>query len=337
MVSKAETVPAPPPPRGSAPAAAPPKQPHFLQRIQIFSLLSNQECDAIVRRLKRRDFPPAYYVVREGQAGDSMFFITASKCEVRKKDPNAGIEFLLTELGPGACFGEMALLTGKPRTASVVSTEPTTVGILEKKDFEDLIIQHPKIGVSLTQILAERLERASEQVGIEYISLNKLQFDSRVLGLFPEQTILQHKVLPVAFANNRLTLAMVNPDNIIALDDVRRFVKGVMIEPVVCTAEDFHRFMSGPYKTLTKKEPEKKAKDSSKSESAAEQGLAAALTTDTEAVLDSLQSDSLKDIDMEEISTDEPQASATELRSSAEDAPVVRLANAILEIGRAHV
>ncbi|MBI2957180.1 MAG: cyclic nucleotide-binding domain-containing protein, partial [Acidobacteria bacterium] len=88
------------------PPAAPGAKPaHFLQRIELFSLLSPQECDAIVRRLKRRDFPPHYYVVREGQAGDSMYFITAGKSAVRKKDAITGIEFLLTELGPGACFG----------------------------------------------------------------------------------------------------------------------------------------------------------------------------------------------------------------------------------------
>ena len=179
MVTKTETAP--------AAGAGKPQAQHFLQRVQLFSLLSTDECDAIVRRLKRRDFPPSHYVVREGAAGDSMFFITAGKCEVRKKDVGTGIEFLLTELGPGACFGEMALLTGQPRTASVVSTEPTTVGILKNDDFRALLLEHPKIGVALTTILAERLQQASEQVGIEYMNLARLQLDPRVLGLVPEQ------------------------------------------------------------------------------------------------------------------------------------------------------
>ena len=323
MVTKTETPP--------AAGAGKPQAQHFLQRVQLFSLLSTDECDAIVRRLKRRDFPPSHYVVREGAAGDSMFFITAGKCEVRKKDTATGIEFLLTELGPGACFGEMALLTGQPRTASVVSTEPTTVGILKNDDFRALLLDHPKIGVSLTTILAERLQQASEQVGIEYMNLARLQLDPRVLGLVPEQAILQHKVLPVAFVNNRLTLAMVNPDNIIALDDVRRFVKGAMIEPVVCTAEDFQKFMGGVYRTMMKKEEEKRAQAAAKSDAGVDDAVASAMSGNTEAVLDSFQSESLKDIDMEQI-TEEPTASATELRSSAEDAPVVRLANAILAL-----
>ena len=67
-----------------APAATPaPAAPpatgtmHFLQRIKLFSALSPDECAEVVKRMKRRDFPPNHIIVREGQPGTSMFFITA--------------------------------------------------------------------------------------------------------------------------------------------------------------------------------------------------------------------------------------------------------------------
>ena len=103
-----------------APAAGAEAQ-HFLQRIKLFSGLSVAECQEVVKRMKRRDFPPNQVIVREGAPGNSMFFITAGLIEVRKKDANTGIDFLLTEMGPGQNFGEMSLLTGKPRTATVTS------------------------------------------------------------------------------------------------------------------------------------------------------------------------------------------------------------------------
>src|SRR5262245_18022829 len=187
------------------PAGAPE---HFLQRIKRFSGLSVLECTEVVKRMKRRDFPPNTMIVREGAPGNSMFFITAGLVEVRKKDTNTGIDFLLTEMGPGQNFGEMSLLTGKPRTATVAATQPTTCAVLEQKDFQDLMMQFPKIGLALTTILAERVEAASQQVGIEFISLAKMNFDERVLSLLPQTMMVQHKVIPVAFANNRLTLAM---------------------------------------------------------------------------------------------------------------------------------
>src|SRR3954467_7724573 len=229
---------------------------HFLQRIKLFSGLSVLECTEVVKRMKRRDFPPNTVIVREGAPGNSMFFITAGLVEVRKKDTNTGIDFLLTEMGPGQNFGEMSLLTGKPRTATVTATQPTPCAVLEQSDFQELFMQYPKIGLALTTILADRVEAASQQVGIEFINLAKLNIDARVLQLLPQAMLIQHRVLPVSFANNRLTLAMTNPNNIIALDDIRRIIKGVMIEPVVVTDEDFRKFMNSTYiKLTTKDEP----------------------------------------------------------------------------------
>src|SRR4051812_42495920 len=179
-----------------APAAAGAPE-HFLQRIKLFSGLSILECSEVVKRMKRRDFPPNQIIVREGAPGSSMFFITAGQVEVRKKDPNTGIDFLLTEMGPGQNFGEMSLLTGKPRTASVTALQPTTCAVLEQKDFHDLFMQYPKIGLALTTILAERVESASQQVGIEFINLSKMQIDPRVLQLLPQAMLVQHRCLPV--------------------------------------------------------------------------------------------------------------------------------------------
>ena len=60
--------------------------------------------------------------------------------------------------------------------------------------------------------------------------------------------------MPIAFANNRLTLAMTNPNNIVAFDDVRQAIKGVMIEPAIVTEDDFKRFMSTTYPQLVAKD-----------------------------------------------------------------------------------
>jgi len=312
-------------------------KPHYLQKIQLFSQLSNEECLAIERRLKRREFPPMQAIVKEGGPGDSMFFINEGHVEIRKKDPNTGIDFLITELKAGACFGEMALLTGKSRTATVLATQPTTCGVLEMADFDELMLAHPKIGLALSRVLAERLEDLNQRGGIEYINLNKLQFDERVLLLLPTQVMQQHKVLPVSFANNRLSLAMVNPNNLVALDDVRRLIKGVMIEPVVTSEDDFRRFMSTTYAALLKKEEDKKAKE--QRAAAAQAGAAfkvveaaknAGILDSAENALELLQSEALKSLEVD--TSQQAVESVTDLSKSAEDAPIIRLANNVLAL-----
>jgi len=324
------------PPR---PAAAPSRT-HYLQRIRMFGALSYEECLIVESRLKPREFAPMQTVVKEGGPGDSMYFINSGGVEVRKKDPNTGIDFLLSELKAGACFGEMALLTGKPRAATVVAIEPTMCSILEQLEFEELLLSNPKISLALSRVLAERLEESNQQTGIEYINLNKLAFDARVLRILPEQMMVQHKVIPVAYINNRLTLAMVNPNNLIALDDARRVIKGVIIEPVVTSEEDFKRFMTTTYLELIKREEEKKAaakeqavallKNVGGDKAAAEVEKMMSRTESTENILESLQSEALKSLEVDE--SQQVQETATDLSKSAEDAPIIRLANSILAL-----
>ena len=314
---------------------------HFLQRIKLFSGLNYDECQAVVKRMKRRDFPPNQIIVREGAPGTSMFFITAGAVEVRKKDPNTGIDFLLSEMGPGQNFGEMSLLTGKPRTASVTAVQPTTVATLEQLDFQELIINYPKIGVALTTVLAERLALASQQVGIEFINLAKMKFDERVLALLPETTMIQHRVIPVAYMNNRLTLAMVNPNNIIALDDIRRVVKGVMIEPVVTTEDDFRKFMTGTYSEMMKRTVVVPTETPSGTMSVSSVPGASGASTTTAGTapalnmsadqLDSMQNELIQSLEM--TASDDPNAgneSKQDLMSLSEDAPIIRLGNSVL-------
>ncbi|MGH9522551.1 MAG: ATPase, T2SS/T4P/T4SS family [Terriglobales bacterium] len=299
---------------------------HFLQRIKLFSALSVEDCQQVVKRMKRRDFPPNQVIVREGAPGNSMFFITAGQVEVRKKDPNTGIDFLLTEMGTGQNFGEMALLTGKPRTATVTSVQATTCAVLEEPEFRDLLMRYPKIGLALTRILAERVEVASQQVGIEFINLAKVQVDQRVLALLPEPMMVQHKVIPVAFMNNRLTLAMTNPNNIIALDDIRRIIKGVMIEPVVCTDDDFRKFMTGTYRQLMKKDEPAAASSTGKMQALTDAGAAPARSTDE--LMHDLQSDTIEKLQISEDTA--VSDSKQDLAAASEDAPIIRLANSVL-------
>ena len=98
----------------------------LLSRLPLFADVSPDALARLEHRMRRREFAPQSVIVREGGAGDSAFIILSGRVAVRRRDPDSGIDFLLAELGEGQMFGEMALLTRKPRTASVVALEATT-------------------------------------------------------------------------------------------------------------------------------------------------------------------------------------------------------------------
>ena len=142
---------------------------HYLQKIRLFSGLPYDECLLIESRLRPCEFAPQQTIVKEGGPADAMYFITSGAVEVRKKDPHTGIDFLLTELKAGSCFGEMALLTGKPRAASVVAVEPTSCSVLGHAAFDEVLLTSSKLGLAMSRVLAERLEEADQQTGSEHI------------------------------------------------------------------------------------------------------------------------------------------------------------------------
>ena len=298
-----------------------PDRTHYLQKIRLFSGLPYEECRLIESRLRPCEFAPQQTIVKEGGPADAMYFITSGAVEVRKKDPHTGIDFLLSGLKSGSCFGEMALLTGKPRAATVVAVEPTSCSVLGQSAFDEVLLASPKLGLAMSRVLAERLEEADQQTGVEFTSLARLKFDPRVIKLLPPPMVQQHHVLPVAFANNRLTLAMVNPNNLMALDDVRRVIKGVMIEPVVTTEDDFKRFVTSTYPELLRR-----------AEATLETGSASAVANleATERIIASLQSEAQGPPEGEEGQS--AAESVTDLSLSPADAPIVRIANSILAL-----
>jgi type IV pilus assembly protein PilB len=309
----------------------------FLKKVRLFAELSPDSLGRLGAVLKTAEFPPNEIIVREGAPGVSMYVIKSGLVEVRKKDPNTGIDFLVAKLGPGAAVGEMSLLTGKPRSATATTVEATVVFTLTRADFRNLLTQYPEISLGLARILAERLEDSTKQVGIDFVSLQKSNFDPRVVGLIPQSLILLHKVVPVAFVNNALTLAMVNPSNIVAFDDVRRYIKGAIIEPRVCTEEDFRRFTEGIYPQLMglgkdqRGEIERKNSEDRQSdrrrEARAKQGLDMPLQS-----LEELQNEILSGLEVQAGDEDEKPVDALDLTSASEDAPIVRLANNILAL-----
>ncbi len=298
----------------------------FLKNVKLFAELSTDSLLKLGSCLKTSEFPPAEVIVREGAPGVSMYIIKSGLVEVRKKDPTTGFDFLVAQLSEGAAVGEMSLLTGKPRSATVTTVQPTVVFTLTRADFRNLLTQHPEISLGLARILAERLEEATKQVGIEYVNLFKGKFDPRIVGLLPQSLCLLHKLVPIAYVNNAVTLAMVNPSNLVAFDDVRRYIKGVVIEPQVCTEDDFKRFMDTVYPDLMGV----KEADRRKEEDRARNEKKRPYMEFQMQSLEDLQNEILSGLEVQQEEEEKPDTA--DLATASEDAPIVRLANNILAL-----
>ena len=178
--------------------------------------------------------------------------------------------------------------------------------------------------------LAERLDAANRHIGVDFVNLSRVRIDPRVLRLLPQALVNEHKVVPISFANNRLTLAMTNPTNVVAFDDVRRVIKGVLIEPAVVTEDDFRRFMSASYPQLVAQDSDAGTPALTKASTRPGGAPAAAGKPAAAPPVDLLESDLIRELQLA-ADTDEPGAETKQdLMSASEDAPIIKLANSIL-------
>jgi type IV pilus assembly protein PilB len=302
-----------------------PNTPSFLHLVPVFSALSADALAELEAQMLRRDFVPQGTIVREGSTDGAAFFILSGRVTVRRRDPETGVDFELATLGEGQMFGEMALLTGQPRAASVVALEATTCAVLEQPEFERMLAAHPELAVAIMRVLATRLVEANRHAGVDYINLAKIQIDPRVLALLPQQLLNAHKVIPIAFANNRLTLAMTNPGNLVAFDDVRRAIKGVMIEPAFVSDDDFKRFMSTTYPQLIAKTEAAVTKSQSGVTPRPAGAKPAAAV-----MVDLLESDLIRELQLASDNQEVVAETKQDLMSASEDAPIIKLVNSIL-------
>ncbi|NOK05048.1 MULTISPECIES: Crp/Fnr family transcriptional regulator [Myxococcus] len=109
-----------------------------------------------------KEFPQGTELFREGEAGKEMFVIQAGRVAISKRVRD--VEKVLAVLGPGEFFGEMAIISNKPRNASATVNEDARLLVIDPKTFEGMIRGNAEIAVRMIKKLAERLSEADAQI-----------------------------------------------------------------------------------------------------------------------------------------------------------------------------
>ncbi len=124
--------------------------------IEVLHTLSPSEMQAVIPLLKPLQVDADTVLCQEGEPGDAMFLIVDGKAGVFKGNQ------WLAQLGAGEIFGEMALLTGEERSATVIAKTPMELYELGKADFDAMINYAPQLSSGLSRILARRLRETTQ-------------------------------------------------------------------------------------------------------------------------------------------------------------------------------
>jgi len=126
----------------------------LLRAAEIFSPLDDPALDRLAGRMRRLDFTAGEPIVRQGEPGDALYLVHRGEVGVRIQVDGSTSE--VATIGPGNVFGEMALLTGEPRTASCTARTEVTCYVIDRAAFEGVLAERPDIAEHLSAALAAR-------------------------------------------------------------------------------------------------------------------------------------------------------------------------------------
>ena len=127
-----------------------------------FAPLRQETLRAIAQSGVVRQFPKQTVLIHDGDAGDSLYILLAGRVKIYASNA-AGREVVIDFHGPGECIGEMSL-DGSPRSASVMTVEPTTCAIVNRAHFREFILAHPDFALYLIEKLINRVRVTTENV-----------------------------------------------------------------------------------------------------------------------------------------------------------------------------
>lgn len=130
--------------------------------VPLFSDLTQEEFNEFTKRMMIHTIPPGKPIVREGEAGSSVYILTRGSVNVYSTIQNKRVD--LAVLQPSDFFGEIAFLTGKPRTATVEAAETTDLLEVAEEDLKDMIQKWPRIKEVLQNYYEERVKSTMEKV-----------------------------------------------------------------------------------------------------------------------------------------------------------------------------
>jgi small-conductance mechanosensitive channel/CRP-like cAMP-binding protein len=156
----------------------------ILRRMPIFRLLEQQDLSQLATVMRRLNFAPGEHILRQGDPGDSMYFVVVGRVGVSYRATD-GAEQDLASFESGDFFGEASLLTGETRTATATALTRVTCYCLDKAGLQNTMQQQPELAEDISVIMAHRqieLVAAREKLDRETALRREAESQTQILA-----------------------------------------------------------------------------------------------------------------------------------------------------------
>jgi CRP/FNR family cyclic AMP-dependent transcriptional regulator len=132
-----------------------------LAESDVFGALGDEDLDQLIGRGRTASFPHGAIIFRKGDPAEDLIIVLRGRIRLSSAS-RPGREVMFDFIGPGHCFGEMALLEGKTRKLDATAVRPSAIFALRRRDVLVCLEAHPEVAVRVVRVLCARLSRAME-------------------------------------------------------------------------------------------------------------------------------------------------------------------------------
>ena len=154
-----------------------------LEQVALFSGLDADELEVIERLAVRKRYLKNTIFIEQGDEANTLYLLVSGRVKIYVGDDAK--EVVLREIGPGSYVGELAILVGGTRSASVKTLDDSEFLVLTQRSFEQIITDHPQIALALLRDLARRVCEMTEDVG----NLALLDVYGRIVKLLEQSAV----------------------------------------------------------------------------------------------------------------------------------------------------
>jgi CRP/FNR family transcriptional regulator, cyclic AMP receptor protein len=135
----------------------------LLKKVPIFAKLNDPDISQIADQCIRRECPKEQVILVEEEVGQTLFILLKGTVKVTRTS-DEGREVIITILKSGDFFGELSLIDGKGRSATVVAMEDSELLTLRRAEFLAMLERYPVIAVEMMRVMADRIRKADAQI-----------------------------------------------------------------------------------------------------------------------------------------------------------------------------
>lgn len=183
-------------------------------------------------------------LIQQDSPADALYVVADGTVEVYVEDSVTGSGRLVKRMARGACFGEIAILTGFSRTATVRADEDGAVLLIDGQDLEDLLAREARVALSMCKTLAAWIYSANIQDQYRYVHLESFGYQVELLSSVPLDMLEYYGAVPLQRDGQRVIVGMTDPTSLVAVDELRRHFPDAVIEVVAISARDHDYLMA---------------------------------------------------------------------------------------------